>query len=176
MNTSSQGLCTGVLGAVLLAVITGPAAAQVPANTNPASLAIYPAQGQTPDQQVQDQLACYNWSTQQTGFDPDAAAQQTAAGMQQAGQAAQATQGAAVRGAAGGALAGVAIGAIAGDAGKGAAIGAVAGGVAGRHGRRRHVEGAQASAQGQQQQLQQSLATWSKSYAACMQGRGYTVN
>lgn len=176
MKNRSQMNCTGLLSAVFLVGITGTAVAQVPSNTNPASLAIYPAEGQTPNQQVQDQLACYNWSTQQTGFDPDAAAQQTAAGVQQAQQSAQALQGAAIRGGAAGALTGVAIGAIAGNAGKGAAIGAVAGGVAGGLRRRRHVQAAQASAQAQQQQFAQSLQTWSKSYAACMGGRGYSVN
>jgi hypothetical protein len=176
MNTDSQRLSAGLLSAVLLVVVTGAAVAQVPSSTNPANLAIYPSEGQPPDLQVQDQLACYDWSTQQTGFDPDVAAQQTAAGMQQAQQSAQATQGAAIRGGGAGALTGLAIGAIAGNAGKGAAIGAVSGGVAGGLRRRRHVQGAQASAQGQQQQFQQSLQTWSRSYAACMGGRGYSVN
>jgi len=31
---------------------------------------IFPAKGQTPEQQQQDEAACSSWSTQQTGFDP----------------------------------------------------------------------------------------------------------
>lgn len=31
---------------------------------------VYPAKGQTPDQQKKDEPACYQWAVQQTGFDP----------------------------------------------------------------------------------------------------------
>ena len=31
---------------------------------------VYPAKGQTPQQQKNDEAACYSWAVQQTGFDP----------------------------------------------------------------------------------------------------------
>jgi hypothetical protein len=31
---------------------------------------VYPAKGQTPQQQKNDESACYTWAVQQTGFDP----------------------------------------------------------------------------------------------------------
>jgi hypothetical protein len=60
---------------------------------------------------------------------------------------------------------GAAVGAIAGDAGKGAAAGAVVGGVAGR---RRGIQENQAAAA-------QTQDTYYRAFAACMEGRGYTV-
>ncbi|MCO6412204.1 MAG: glycine zipper family protein, partial [Thiogranum sp.] len=70
---------------------------------------------------------------------------------------------------------GAAIGAIAGDTGKGAAIGAATGGLFGGMRQR------EANAQQQQQTQQQSAAaagkadTYNRAYAACLEGRGYTV-
>ncbi|MGB3428902.1 MAG: hypothetical protein WBA53_12095, partial [Burkholderiaceae bacterium] len=31
---------------------------------------VYPAKGQSPDQQKKDESACHQWAVQQTGFDP----------------------------------------------------------------------------------------------------------
>ncbi|MBS0344032.1 MAG: hypothetical protein JSS56_26300, partial [Proteobacteria bacterium] len=31
---------------------------------------VYPAKGQSPDQQKKDESACYSWAVQQSGFDP----------------------------------------------------------------------------------------------------------
>ena len=39
-------------------------------STNPGNLAIFPARGQTPEQQRQDEAAAYDWATQQTRWDP----------------------------------------------------------------------------------------------------------
>ena len=101
----------------------------VPPSTNPANHAIFPAKGQDANQQMQDQLAAYNWATQQTGWDPYKAYDQLVAQGHAAQQTAEQAKGGLVRGAARGALVGVAVGAIAGDAGKGAAIGAAVGGL-----------------------------------------------
>ena len=85
-------------------------------------------------------------------------------------------KGGVLRGGARGAAVGAVGGAIAGDAGKGAAIGAVVGGMAGRRGK---VAG---DAQQQQQNEQAAAATekelmgnFNKAFAACMEGKGYTV-
>ncbi len=71
-------------------------------------LMVYPAQGQSQEQQQRDEFECYNWAKQQSGFDCMAAPQATALG--------------ALGGAAPGAAIGGVGGAIAGNAGKGAAI------------------------------------------------------
>jgi hypothetical protein len=170
-----------------LALAAGSLSAQVATQTAPPAAAkptfaqiglfIYPAKGQTPEQQKLDEDACYGWAETQTGttmgtgsVDTDAAAK----AAQQ--QAAEQTQGAAVVGAAKGAAAGAAIGAIAGDAGKGAAIGAVAGGIGGRRAKKSaEAHAAQAGAQQATQTNQQMIETFKKAAGACMEGRGYTV-
>ncbi|KAB0445094.1 hypothetical protein, partial [Lysinibacillus fusiformis] len=62
---------------------------------------------------------------------------------------------------------------IAGDAGKGAAIGATTGTVVGgsraRQNRRAQAAQSQANTQG-------AMDTFNRAWAACMQGRGYTVH
>jgi len=157
------------------ALFMGRAGAQVPTNTNPGNHAIFPAKDQSPEQQVQDQLAAYNWATQQTGWDPCKAHEQLNAQSNAAAQTANQAGGGAVKGAAKGALAGVAIGAIAGDAGKGAAIGAAAGGLTGGMRSRRTRRGASASTNQAASTFQQQFAGWDKYYVAAMEGKGYTV-
>lgn len=127
----------------------------------------YPARGQSQSQQQKDDGACYSWAKGNTGIDPAAVA---AAPPPPSGPAVGGGQrlGGAARGAAGGA----AIGAIAGDAGKGAAAGAVVGTMAGGARARRGQQQAQASAQAQGQGAMQ---TYYRAYAACMEGKGYTI-
>ena len=111
-------------------------------STNPGRHAIFPARGQSPEQQRVDEAAAYDWATKQTGWDPYQAKTMLDQQSQGAAQQAGAAVGGAVKGGAGGALMGVAIGAIAGDAGKGAAIGATAGGMTGGLRSRRTVKAA----------------------------------
>jgi len=129
---------------------------------------VYPAKGQSPEQQQKDQAECQAWATQSTGIDPVALAAspvpQDAGSTFGGGERA----GGAVRGAAGGAL----IGAIAGDAGKGAGIGAVTGTmVGGKRAREKQAAGNQQ----QQAQRQQQLDTYYRAMGACLEGRGYTI-
>lgn len=127
---------------------------------------IYPAQGQSPQQQSIDEGQCYEWAKQTTGIDPVALAASPP-------QEQQASGGAVVGGVAKGALFGTAIGAIAGDAGKGAGIGAVVGLMGGmRQARTQEAEANQQAQAGRQQQL----ATYYRAQSACLEGRGYTVN
>lgn len=133
-------------------------------------LYVFPAKDQTPEQQAQDEVECYQWAMNQTGYNP------TNPPQIQAKQADTSLDGSAVRGSARGAAAGAAIGAIAGDAGKGAAIGAVAGGL---RGRRARVAGDQI----EQEQNNQAAAAeqkalldnFKKAFSACLEGKGYTV-
>ena len=144
-------------------------------STNPGKHVIFPAKDQTPEQQEQDQLAAYNWATQQTGWDPYTAAGQHVQKAETAEAAADATRGAAVGGAAGGAILGAAIGAAAGDAGQGAAIGATAGGV-GRGMRARQTrKQLEAGTQASESDYQAKFANWDKHFVAAMEGKGYTV-
>jgi hypothetical protein len=135
---------------------------------------VYPTKGQNKEQQSKDESECYTWSVSQTNFDPKKPTQTSASAQQQ-----QTPQGGAVQGAARGAALGAIGGAIAGDAGKGAAIGAAAGGVGRglRDRRQRHQqEQAQQDQEAQQKaELQQKQSDFNRAYAACLEGRGYTV-
>lgn len=138
---------------------------------------IYPAGGQSAEQQKADEAACTEWAEAQTGLQLQAGSvdtQAAAAAAQQ--QTAEATRGAAVGGAARGAVAGVAIGAIAGDAGTGAAIGAVAGAIGGRRARKHaEAQAAQAGAAQAQAQSDAALDEFKRAAGACLKGRGYSV-
>ena len=129
---------------------------------------IYPAKGQSAEQQNKDKGECHVWAVQQSGFDP-AQAQAAPAPTQQG------PTGERARGAARGAAVGAVGGAIGGDAGKGAAAGAAAGTVVA--GSRQRQARRQQDAQNQQtaQANSQGLAGYNKAVAACMQGRGYSV-
>ena len=133
MRSASSQRLVGSFSAIasLLLIASMAQAAPPQLSANPANLAIFPARGQTPDQQRADEAASYDWATQQTGWDPYQAKTVLDQQSQAATSAAGAARGGAVKGAAGGALVGVAVGAIAGDAGKGAAIGATSLGLTG---------------------------------------------
>ncbi len=117
---------------------------------------VYPQKGQSQKQQDIDTAECGRWAKQESGVDPNAPAPQEQVGQHTRG---------AVGGAARGAAVGAAVGAIAGDAGKGAGAGAVVGGVAGRRGSKRAAQASQAESQ----------TSYARAFAACMEGRGYTV-
>ena len=128
---------------------------------------VYPAKGQSPEQQKKDEAECHQWAVGKTGVDP-AKPQQQAAAPAQPTTPSGTTPGAGVRGAARGAV----VGGIVGDAGAGAAAGAVAG----RGQSRRDNRNQQQQAAAQQQQAQSSQnAAYAKARAACLEGRGYTV-
>ncbi len=135
---------------------------------------IYPSKGQTQEQQEQDQFQCYNWAKGQSGFDPMAPPTTKTAPPPK-----EEPKGGVGRGAVRGGLTGLAVGAIAGDAGKGAAIGAASGGLIG--GMRRKDQNAQEEAAKQQwaqkeaSQYQTGRNNYNRGYAACLEGRGYTV-
>ena len=172
---------------IVVALAGGYVAAQVATTAAPTTPAptltqigmfIYPAKGQSAQQQAADETACTQWAEAQTGLVLQAGTVNTDSAAKAAQQQAAAqTQGATVKGAAVGAAGGAAIGAIAGDAGEGAAIGAVAGAVAGRRKKKQaEAQAAQAGAQQAQAQNQEAIDTFKKAAGACLQGRGYTVS
>ena len=130
-------------------------------------LFVFPAQGQSTEQQEQDEFQCHRFARDRTGFDP----MQTQTATRDRPQ----TQGGAVEGALFGALLGTAVGAIAGNTGRGAAIGAASGGMIGGMSR--------ADSRRQQDQwdreqaaiYQQNRNNFNRAFTACMEGRGYTV-
>jgi len=128
---------------------------------------VYPAKGQSSEQQAKDEGECRNWAQQQTGFNPYQPPP-SYSGSSGGGEV--------VSGAARGALLGVVGGAIGGNVGKGAAIGAGVGATAGLF--RRHDRKQQDAAASQQAtaQYNQGMADYNRAFSACMQGRGYTVN
>ena len=127
---------------------------------------VYPAKGQSPDQQKKDESACYGWAVEQSGFDP---AKPPPAAAPAPAPAPVTGSGARARGAAAGAVVGGVTGNDAGDAAK---VGAVVG-ASGQRRDNRKAASQQQQAAGQQQQAGQ--ASFQKARSACLEGRGYTV-
>lgn len=149
---------------VLLVALTGAMPFDALAQGKPIA---YPAKGQSQQKQQQDDGACYSWAKTNTGIDPAVVANTPPPQSGPAVGGGERVQGAA-RGAAGGAV----IGAITGDAGKGAAIGATTGTVVGGSRARQNRRNADAATQSQ---AQGAMSTFNRAYAACMEGRGYTI-
>ena len=150
----------------------------------------FPTKGQTPEQQSQDEAACYQYAVTNTGVDPFQLQKQAQQQQQQAQQAqqaqqqaAQAGQGAGAKGAVGGAAAGALIGEIASDdAGKGAAYGAAAGVLIGRRKGKEAQQQATQQANQQQQQVQQAqqatqqqMDNFKKAFSVCLEAKNYMV-
>lgn len=161
-----RSLLTIILG---LAMVTF-AKAQSSSLAASLDIFVFPSDGQDKETQDNDELACYKWAMDQTGYNPidppEVKAEKVDTGP----------DGSAVRGAAGGAAAGAAIGAIAGDTGEGAAIGAVVGALRGRRAKRYND-----AAQQQQNNANAAaanaamLANFKKAFVVCMEGKGYTA-
>ena len=128
---------------------------------------VYPAKGQSPEQQKKDEAQCHTWSVQQSKYDP-AKPPPSTAGAKPPTTATGTTPGAGARGAARGAV----VGGMMGDAGAGAAAGAVA---ARGQSRRQNAAQAQQQQQSATQQDEAGMAAYQKARATCLEGRGYTV-
>ena len=158
---------SGMIVLVLIAVL-------LPGTVWAQDLFVFPAKGQSDEQMERDKFECYQWARKQTGFDPMKVPQASAPPSQTSSSGARP-----LRGAARGAAVGAAGGAIAGDAGRGAAIGAASGALIG--GMRRRDQARQQQ-QAQQQWAEQQAAeytqkrnAYNRAYAACLEGKGYTV-
>ena len=126
MKTTTLTVLTIALAALLGTSVAAQSATQPAAAGMPI---IYPAKGQSPQQQDKDKYQCYGWAREQSGFDPMQAAPQQAA-QPGAQQSAAPTAPPTVSG--GALVKGAAVGAAAGelasnDAGRGAAAGALTG-------------------------------------------------
>ena len=130
-------------------------------------LYVYPNKGQAKDQQEKDEFDCYRYGRDETGFDPMAVPTATAPPPEQKGSV--------LGGAARGALLGAAVGAVAGDTGKGAAYGAAGGGVMGGMRKNSSRKKQDQWEQEQSQNYANNRNNYNRAYAACLEGRGYTV-
>ncbi|MGI9285284.1 MAG: hypothetical protein ACR2P1_07835 [Pseudomonadales bacterium] len=132
-------------------------------------LIVYPNQGQDAEQQGQDEYQCYGWAKGQSGFDPMAKPTTSAPPPKE-----EAKKGGLARGA----LRGAAVGALI-DGSSGAKKGAGAGAVMGGARRADQNRGqAKAEEQWEQEQVaeyQRNRSSYNRAYAACLEGRGYTV-
>ena len=145
---------------------------------------VFPAEGQTTDQQNKDEAECYTWAVKNTGSDPFELAKKAEQQQQQASQAkedvSQAGKGSAAKGALVGAAAGALIGEVASDdPGAGAAIGAGVGALGGRRARRQKQAEAtqqidQQSAQAQQMN-QTQVENFKKAFSVCLEAKDYMV-
>lgn len=132
---------------------------------------VFPNDGQDQEQTDLDTVQCQRWAREQTGFDPS---QRPTASTPPPPDSGTSTG----RSAAGGALAGAAVGAIIdgkSGAGKGALAGGLLGGVRGSSRNRQAEREQQQWEQQQMARYNQQRSEWNRAFAACMEGRGYTV-
>ena len=179
MNESfQQVMARGMAVLTMAALVAVPTALQAgppSLSSNPAKHVIFPAKGQTAEQQKQDETAAYDWATGQTGWDPYQEYDKLVEMGYAAAETADAARGGAVKGAARGALLGATVGAVAGDAGEGAAIGATAGGLTGGARSHRTKKAAGGAADSAVAAYKQKFAIWDRNFMAAMEGKGYTV-
>jgi hypothetical protein len=129
---------------------------------------VFPAKGQSPEQQKADESYCYNWAVQQTGVDPAKPPTQQAAPKPPT-TATGTAPGAGARGAARGAVVGELV---ADDPRAGATAGAVA---ARGQSRRQNAAASQQQQAGQQQQAAGQQDAFARARGACLEGKGYTI-
>ena len=156
--------------AVLISLVLG-----MPLTGATQDMYVYPQKGQNQQQQEQDESECYRWARDQSGFDPMQVPTATRAPPREK------QKGGVGKGAVGGAAVGTAAGVITGKrTGKKALAGAAAGGLVGGMRRQRSESKNQRRRQDweseQNQIYAQNRNNYNRAYAACLQGRGYTVN
>ncbi len=130
---------------------------------------IFPNADQSAEQQEQDKFVCYGWAKDQSGFDPMAPPTATEPPPQEGAQKGGAGKGL-VRGAAVGGIVGGSDGAK-----KGAAAGAVMGGMRRQDQKRNEAQQREQWEQEQQRIYAESRNRYNRAYAACLEGKDYTV-
>ena len=126
--------------------------------------------GQDAETQLNDEVECYQWAIDQSGYDPKNPT------VVQAAQVDQSARGSAIKGAAKGAAVGAAVGSISGDAGDGAAYGAIAGGLRSRRGAKQQAQAQQqANNQAAEEKKAAMLADYKKAYTLCLESKGYSL-
>jgi hypothetical protein len=157
--------------------------------SNPAAglgVQVFPAEGQTPEQQAKDEQECYTWAGSNTGVDPAALAKQAeqqAAQTEAANQeVAEAGKGAGVKGAVAGAAIGGTTGRIVNNDDskkRGRRAGALTGAAVGASKRQEGQKQATEQIDQQSQQAQaanaQQLEGFKNAFTACLEGKKYTA-
>lgn len=175
-----------IIWATLLLTLAAVATAEDAGKTLAATLDIYafPKAGQDAAQQSEDEAACYDWATANTGVDPFAAEKEQAAAAQEAEQKVKQAQGATQGAGAGGAVKGAAAGALVGelshaDTGESAAVGAAVGLIASRRRARAASDEVQQQAVAQGNQAitasAEQVGNFKKAFSACMEAKDYLV-
>ena len=134
-------------------------------------LMIFPNVDQSPEQQEQDKFVCYGWAKGESSFDPMAPPTATEPPPPES----QAQKGGVARGAARGAALGQIAGGDSDSTKRGAAAGVAVGGM-----RRQDQKKKEAQARQQWEQEQTRIYTenrnlYNRAYAACLEGKDYTV-
>lgn len=140
-----------------------------------AGLFVYPAKGQSAEEQQKDEQACHQWAQKQSGVNPQQVADNATSLVsyqQPEGGMGRSLFGGAARGAALGSIGG----AIGGDAGKGAAMGAAMGAAGGFFRHRRRVEEQHRYNDEVESREKAAMGEFQQAYQTCLRGRGYTVS
>lgn len=135
-----------------------------------AEVMIFPAKGQSAEQTEKDKFACYNWGKQQSGFDPMAVPKTSTPPPSQ-----QQKSGGVVRGGLGGAVLGAVIGDSSKSAGRGAIAGGLIGGVRQSSANNKTAQKTQEWEQREAGNYANNRDRYNRAYAACLEGKGYTV-
>ena len=170
-----------LLGACAVPPPPPPSAVPPPPPPSPPSTEVYfyPTKGQSPQQQERDRYECYLWASKQTGFDPSApnlAPHQRVRVVPTPPPGHDAAVGAAT-----GALFGAAVSSHH-HTGEGAVLGAITGAIIGsasdaaRQEQANRVQRSYDQAAAQQAARNEAAARdYRRAMAACLEGRGYTV-
>jgi len=184
-HTRHAWLALAAAGAALLAACASPPIARSypsrlpPVASPPPPPAIYPARGQGPRQQARDRYECYRWAVGQSGFDPARSLARVPAPAVRVEPDPPAGVGTAT-----GVVAGAAIGAAVSNvhhSAEGAAVGAVLGGIVGaasdsaRAAEARRIESELNSRAAYSASLDARGSAYQRAFAACLEGRGYSV-
>ena len=149
------------LTTVMCLALAGTAAATEPV--------VYPSKGQSAEQQEQDQYACHEWATKETGVDPVALAEKNLSATPQAEKKPG------LGGAGASAGMGAARGAAEGDAAAGAARGFGIGRMISVMKAKRQLREQQSTNASASAATKDQLDQYDRAYKACLTGRGYTV-
>lgn len=145
--------------------------AQQPSLANSLGVVVYPSEGQSSETQASDEGVCYQWARQATGIDPMLEAVATAPPVPQSGG------GRAARGVFRGAARAALIADIAdADTNEAAWAGGLVGGVRGAREHQVRQRAVQQQAEREtDEEIRRLRETFNKGFAACLEGKKYTV-
>ncbi len=133
-------------------------------------LMIFPNADQTPEQQEEDKFACYNWAKGESGFDPMAPPTATEPPPKE-----EPKKGGAGKGLVRGAAVGASGGDSSRDTRKGAAAGFAVGGMRAQDQKRKEAQKREQWEQEQVRIYTENRNRYNRAYAACLEGKNYTV-